>query len=247
MDGIFRDRRDAGQRLAQALQQRGYQGEGAMVLGIPRGGVPVADEVARALHAPLDVVISRKLRAPYQAELAIGAVVSSDSVLLVSEDVASASGAGLDYLAQEIRLQRQEVARRLRAYRGDRPLPDFHGRTVIVVDDGIATGYTFRAALTGIRQQGPTRLVAAVPVAPAESLAAVAALADDVVCLATPEPFWAVGAWYADFSPIEDEDVIAILERSWAREQAAMARASRNERREQHGLAATGAGKGEAP
>jgi putative phosphoribosyl transferase len=171
------------------LVDRGYRSPGLVVFGIPHGGVPVADEVARALHAPLDVVISRKLRAPYQPELAIGAVVSSDSVLLVSDEPARAAGASPEYLEREVRHQRQEIARRMRAYRGDRPLPDVQGRIVIVVDDGIATGYTFRAALTGLRQQRPGRLVAAVPVAPLESLAAVAAVADDVVCLATPDPF----------------------------------------------------------
>lgn len=218
MDNIFRDRRDAGRRLGQALAKRRYSGDNLLVLGIPRGGVPVADEVARMLHAPLDVVISRKLRAPHQPELAIGAVVSSDSVLMVSDELAHEAGAGPEYLAQEIRHQRQEIARRMHAYRGDRPLPDLPGRTVIVVDDGIATGSTFRAALTGLREQRPDRLVAAVPVAPPESLEAVAAVADDVVCLLTPDPFWAVGAWYMDFSPTEDQEVIAILRRYGSRD-----------------------------
>jgi len=218
MDGIYRDRREAGQRLAQALADRGYQGDGLLVLGIPRGGVPVADEVARALHAPLDVVISRKLRAPYQPELAIGAVVSGDALQIINEVLAQAAGATPEYIEREVRHQQAEIERRMRAYRGDRPPPDVKGRTVIVIDDGIATGYTFRAALAGLRRLQPGRLVAAVPVAPPESLAEVGAAADDVVCLATPDPFWAVGTWYADFSQTTDEDVIAILRRYWAPE-----------------------------
>lgn len=216
MDEIFRDRREAGQRLAQALAERGYQGDGVIVLGIPRGGVPVADEVARTLHAPLDVVISRKLRAPFRPELAIGAVVSGDHLQIINEALAHAAGATPEYIEREVRHQQVEIERRMRAYRGDRPPPEVQGRTVIVIDDGIATGYTFRAALAGLRRLHPGRLVAAVPVAPPESLVEVSAAADDVVCLATPEPFWAVGAWYGDFSPTEDEDVIAILQRYWA-------------------------------
>jgi len=216
MDGQFRDRREAGQQLAQALAERGYRGDGLLVLGIPRGGVPVADEVARALHAPLDVVIARKLRAPYQPELAIGAVVSGDHLRIVNEELAYATGATPEYLEREVRYQQAEIERRWRAYRGDRPPPDLHGRTVLVVDDGMATGYTFRAALAGLRRQGPERLVAAVPVAPAESLEVLHGLADDVVCLATPEPFVAVGVWYEDFSQTSDEDVIALLAKHWA-------------------------------
>jgi putative phosphoribosyl transferase len=235
MDGIFRDRREAGQRLAQALADRGYEGDGLLVLGIPRGGVPVADEVARALHAPLDVVISRKLRAPHQPELAIGAVVDGDHLRIINKELAHAAGATPEYLEREVRYQQAEIERRMRAYRGDRPPPDMHGRTVIVIDDGIATGYTFRAALEGLRRRLPGRLVAAVPVAPPESLAAVAPLADEVVCLATPEPFGAVGVWYADFSPTSDEDVIAILRCYWARERSEIEEAQHPTRdREEH-------------
>jgi putative phosphoribosyl transferase len=218
MDGIFQDRRAAGRQLARALAERGYEGDAVLVLGIPRGGVPVAEEVARALHAPLDVVISRKLRAPYQPELAIGAVVSGDHLQLLNEELADAAGATPEYLEREVRTQQAEIERRMRTYHGDRPPPRVEGRTVIVIDDGIATGYTFRAALQGIRRLRPGRLVAAVPVAPRESLPAVGRLADDLVCLETPEPFWAVGAWYADFSPTTDEEVIAILRRHWAQE-----------------------------
>jgi putative phosphoribosyl transferase len=220
MEALFYDRRDAGRQLAQALAARGYASDGLLVLGIPRGGVVVASEVARALDAPLDVVMARKLRAPYQPELAIGAVVSGDHLTLIDETLARATGATLEYLEQEVRHQRAEIERRLRAYRGNRPLPDVHGRTVVVVDDGIATGYTFRAALEGLRRQHPARLVAAVPVAPAESLASLSQFADDVVCLATPEPFLAVGVWFEDFSQTTDEEVIALLQENWARHPA---------------------------
>jgi putative phosphoribosyl transferase len=217
MHATFEDRREAGRRLARALADQGYHEDGLLVLGIPRGGVPVADEVARALHAPLDVVISRKLRAPYQPELAIGAVTSGDHVLFINEEVAEAAGATREYLEREIRHQQEEIDRRLRAFRGDRPPPELKGRTVIVVDDGIATGSTFRAALEGLRRQGPGRLVAAIPVGPPESVAALRTLADDVVCLETPELFWAVGAWYQDFTQTTDEDVVAILKENWTR------------------------------
>jgi putative phosphoribosyl transferase len=212
----FDDRRQAGKQLAQALAERGYHGDGVLVLGIPRGGVPVAEEVARALNAPLDVVIARKIRAPYQPELAIGAVVSGDDLRIVSDELVHATGATPEYLEQEIRHQQAEIQRRWRLYRGDRPAPVLEGQTVLVIDDGIATGYTFRAALTGLRRGNPARLVAAVPVAPPESLAALRSLADDVVCLATPEPFMAVGVWYVDFSQTTDEEVIAMLQRNWA-------------------------------
>jgi putative phosphoribosyl transferase len=223
MDGVFRDRRDAGQQLARALAARGYEGDGLLVLGIPRGGVVVASEVARALHAPLDVVLARKLRAPYQPELAIGAVISGDHLRLIDEMLARATGATPEYLEREVREQEAEIERRMHAYRGDRPPPDVRGHTVLVIDDGIATGYTFRAALEGLRRQGPDRLVAAVPVAPPESLASLRQFADDVVCLMTPEPFLAVGVWYLDFSQTTDEEVVALLRENWAGQAAGQA------------------------
>jgi putative phosphoribosyl transferase len=216
MNGIFQDRREAGQRLADALRTRGFGGEGLVVLGIPRGGVVVAAEVARALRAPLDVVIARKLRAPMQPELAIGAVVSGDDQPIVNPDLARATGATSEYLEREIRYQREEIVRRLDAYRGERPPPELAGKTVLVTDDGIATGYTFRAALEALRRQGAERLVAAVPVAPRESLYGLGGLADDVVCLATPDPFLAVGVWYCDFAQSTDEEVVALLRENWA-------------------------------
>jgi putative phosphoribosyl transferase len=215
MEAIFEDRHDAGRQLAQALAERGYRGDGLLVLGIPRGGVVVAAEVARALHAPLDVVIARKLRAPYQPELAIGAVISGDHLVIVNEQLARAAGATPEYQEEEIRRQQAEIEHRMRLYRGDRPPPEIRGKTVLVIDDGIATGYTFQAALEGLRRCQPKRLVAAVPVAPRESLAALRRFADDIVCLATPEPFWAVGFWYRDFSQTSDAEVMALLRENW--------------------------------
>jgi putative phosphoribosyl transferase len=223
MDGIFENRQDAGRRLAEALAARGYGGEGLQVLGIPRGGLVVAAEAARGLGAPLDVIIARKLRAPYQPELAIGAVVSGDAMPIVNPELARATGATPDYLEQEIRYQQGEIERRLRLYRGDRPPPELAGRTVLVIDDGIATGYTFRAALEALRRQRVERLVAAVPVAPQESLSLLFRMADDVVCLATPEPFLAVGVWYRNFDQTSDEEVIALLQEAWARTAPAVA------------------------
>jgi predicted phosphoribosyltransferase len=214
MERLFRDRREAGERLAQVLVERGL-GRGAaglLVLGIPRGGVVVAAEVARALHAPLDVLLARRLRAPTKPELAIGAVVSGDPQPIVDEDLVRLTGATPQYLWGEVGHQQAELERQWRAFRGDRPAPELQGRSVILVDDGIATGYTFRAALEALRRQRPERLVAATPVAPEESLAALGASADDVVCLATPEPFLAVGVWYEDFGQTTDEEVIALLE-----------------------------------
>jgi len=211
MEAIFEDRHDAGRQLGQVLAERGYQGEETLVLGIPRGGVVVAAEVARTLPAPLDVVIARKLRAPYQPELAIGAVISGDHLILLNEPLARAAGATQEYIEAEIRRQQAEIEHRMRLYRGDRPPPELRGRTMIVVDDGIATGYTFQAALEGLRRCEPRRLVAAVPVAPRDSLETLRRFADDIVCLATPEPFWAVGMWYHDFSQTDDAEVVTLL------------------------------------
>lgn len=211
MDGIFEDRREAGARLGAALAALGYGGDDLYVLGIPRGGVVVAAEAARALGATLDLVMARKIRAPTQPELAIGAVVSGEAEPILDRELAVATGATGEYLQWEIGHQRAEIERRITLYRDGRPPLSLAGRTVIVIDDGIATGYTFRAALEAIRRQGPRRLVAAVPVAPEESLGLLGRLADDVLCLATPEPFLAVGVWYGRFDQNTDEEVVALL------------------------------------
>jgi predicted phosphoribosyltransferase len=176
----------------------------------------VADEVVNALSAALDVIIARKLRAPYQPELGIGAVVNGDHVT-INEDLSRAVSATQDYITREIAYQKEEIERRLRFYRGERPAPEVSGKTVIVVDDGIATGYTFRAALESLRQRHPDRLVAAAPVAALDSAEMLKAFADEVVCLHTPVSFFAVGAWYQNFNQVSDEEAAAILHRTWSR------------------------------
>jgi predicted phosphoribosyltransferase len=213
---IFKDRRESGRQLAKALTERGYKGQKTLVLGIPRGGLVVADEVDKALSATLDVIIARKLRAPYQPELGIGAVVNGDHVT-INEDLSRAVGATQDYINREIAYEKEEIKRRLRFYRGDHPAPEVSGKTIIVVDDGIATGYTFRAALESLRQRQPDRLVAAAPVAALNSVEMLKAFADEVVCLHIPVSFFAVGAWYQKFDQVSDEEAARILHRNWSR------------------------------
>ena len=210
---IFKNRREAGRQLAKALIKRGYKSENTLVLGIPRGGLVVADEVAKALFATLDVVVARKLRVPYQPELGIGAVVDGDHTVF-NEEVLRSVGASQDYLNREIAYQKEESERRLRFYRGEHPAPDVAGKTVIVVDDGIATGYTFRASLESLHQRRPDRLVAAAPVAARDSAEMLKAFADDVVCLHMPVSLSALGAWYANFDQTSDEEAVAILRRN---------------------------------
>ncbi len=212
----FENRREAGCRLARALAKRGYKGENTLVLGIPRGGLVVADEVAKALSAALDVIIARKLRAPYQPELGIGAVVNGDHVLL-NEELIRSVGASQDYVSLEITFQKEELERRLRFYRDGRPAPEVTGKTVIIVDDGIATGYTFRASLESVRKHCPDRLVAATPVAARDSAEILKSFADDVVCLSIPVSFRSVGAWYRNFDQVSDEEAAAILRRNRSR------------------------------
>ncbi len=208
---IFEDREDAGKRLAEELGE--YRGKGVLVLALPRGGVAVGYEVAAALGVPLDVFISRKIGAPGNPELAIGAVAENDGLWLDQESIALL-GVSEDYVREETERQRAEIARRIQIYRQGRQLPVIAGKIVIVVDDGIATGYTILAALKGIREMGPGVLVAAVPVAPRESLWQVSKVADRVVCLATPEPFYAVGFHYVGFEQLSDEDVLGYLARA---------------------------------
>lgn len=188
------------------------------MLGIPRGGVVVADEVARRLGADLDVATPRKLRAPYNPELAIGAV-AEDGSRLVDERTIAALRVDPDYLEQETAYQVAEIERRRRTYRGNRPPPQLAGRTVVVIDDGIATGSTMLAALRSVRSRGASRVIAAIPVAPPDSVPRLQDDGFEVVCVRTEPSFVAVGQFYADFSQVSDEEVRAILEATWAREE----------------------------
>jgi putative phosphoribosyl transferase len=204
----FADRADAGRRLGDRLAAvLGEPGAGAMVLGLPRGGVVVAAEVARRLGAPLDAFVVRKLGVPGQPELAMGAIATG-GVVVRNEAVIEGRRLTPDQVAAVVAAEKAELARRERAYRGDRPPPDLRDRLVVVVDDGLATGATARAALRAVRAQDPARLVLAVPVAPRD---ADAGEADELVALARPWPFGAVGRHYRDFSPTTDEQVRALL------------------------------------
>lgn len=219
---IFEDRRDAGEELGEALARRGYGEEPTVVLGIPRGGVVVAFEVAEKFSAPLDVVIARKVRAPRQPELGIGAVIDGDHIPVLNEQLVQAVGASPDYLKREIEQQGREIDRQILTFRGDAAAVDLFGKSVIVVDDGIATGYTFRAALEGVRRRNPRKLIAAAPVAARESAEMVQRFADDLVCVVLPADFLAVGYWYRRFEQVEDEEVRLLLEQNWARHRVAV-------------------------
>ncbi|MEV5740333.1 phosphoribosyltransferase family protein [Microbispora rosea] len=209
MAAVFVDRRDAGLRLGELL--RGLPGmEDAVIVGLPRGGVPVAFQVARALGAPLDVIVVRKLGVPYQPELGFGAI-GEGGVRVVNPDVVRLANMTRDEMAGVERRERAELERRARRFRAGREPVDLAGRTVIVVDDGIATGGTARAACQVARAHGASRVVLAVPVGAPETIASLRRDADEVVCLDTPDHFYAIGAWYDDFRQTSDEDVIDCL------------------------------------
>lgn len=213
--GRFQDRTEAGRALASRLTRYAERPD-VLVLALPRGGVPVAFEVAQALHVPLDVFVVRKLGVPGHEELAMGAIATG-GVTVRNEDVVKVLGisdAVIDAVAAE---EQQELARRERSYRGDRPLPEIRGRTIILVDDGIATGSTVRAAVAALRQQGPARIVVAVPTAAPQTCEELKREVDELVCLITPEPFYAISLWYQDFSQISDDEVRDLLQlsRDW--------------------------------
>ena len=210
----FRDRHEAGRHLATAL--RAYAGRpDVLVLALPRGGVPVGYEVALALDAPLDVMQVRKLGVPGHEELAMGAIASG-GVRIVSQDVVELLQIPDRVIATVAAAEERELDRRERMYRQGRPFPDMRGRTVILVDDGLATGSTMRAAAAALRAEGAGRIVAAVPVAPQESCDALSDMVDEVVCAITPQPFRAVGEWYDDFTQIGDDEVRDLLSQSAA-------------------------------
>jgi len=207
----FRDRVEAGRRLAGALVR--YKGEDTVVLGIPRGGVVVAKEVADALEAPLDIVISRKIGAPGEPEFALGAVTQEGDVIL-DRQTADSVGASREYLESEIRQKKEEVKQRMERFRGDAPYPSLKGKVVIVVDDGIATGSSVEAAVTSIRKREPREVVIAVPVAPPDTVESLKAGGNTVVCLETPRMFFAIGEFYQRFDQVEDSEVKRILDES---------------------------------
>ena len=210
---IFKDRRDAGLRLAAKLQH--VKDERPVVLALPRGGVPVGFEIARALDAPLDLLLVRKIGVPWQPELALGAVTDgAEPQTFIDRDLAAALAIPDDYIEQETARQVTELERRRRAYCADRPPLDIAGRTAIVVDDGIATGATMRVALQAARRRNPARLVLAAPVAAPDTIAKLRPLADEVVCVDTPEGLGAIGFYYADFHQVSDAEVTEILGRA---------------------------------
>jgi len=209
----FSDRADAGQRLAELLRQQGLEHENVVVLGLPRGGVPVAFEVAQALGAPLDVIVVRKLGVPFQPELAMGAI-GEGGVRILNDDVLRMAMVDGTELALVERRERTELERRARRFRGSRPPVALRGRTVVVVDDGMATGASARAACQVARAHGAGRVVMAVPVASRSAVDELAKACDGVTTLEAPENFHAVGAWYGDFRPTSDDEVVMLLERS---------------------------------
>lgn len=213
----FKDRNQAGALLAERLAALGYDRQpNLLVFGLPRGGVPVAFQVARRLGAPLDVWVVRKLGTPGHEELAMGAIASGGGRVL-NQEIVDSLQVSADTLAAVEQQQRAELQRRERLYRGNRPFPDLKGKTVLLVDDGLATGATMKAAIAAARQHHPARLVVAVPVAPPDTVAEIQALVDEVVCLETPAFFQAVGLWYEHFPQISDEEVLALLQAASAR------------------------------
>jgi putative phosphoribosyl transferase len=208
----FHDRTDAGQQLAAQLTAYANRPD-VLVLALPRGGVPVAYEVAQALNAPLDIFLVRKLGLPGQEELAMGAIATGGVRVLNSEvvDTLRIPDDVIDYVAAQ---EQRELERRERLYRGDRPPPDVRGKTVILVDDGLATGATMYAAAAALREQGPERIIVGVPTAAPETCDAFRGAVDEIVCAITPDPFYAVGLWYEDFSQTSDDEVRDLLSRA---------------------------------
>jgi putative phosphoribosyl transferase len=207
----FRDRAEAGQLLAAELQR--YADKQPVVLALPRGGVPVGYEIAKRLDAPLDVWMVRKVGVPWHPELGVGAVAEGGYVYLAPDTMAQV-GLGEDEVSRVVEAKTAEVEDRVRRFRGGRPRTPLRGRTIILVDDGIATGGTMRAAIAAIKAEGPRKLVLAVPVADEDLLESLATEVDDLICLLTPPRLYAIGVWYEDFQQVTDEEVIRLLELS---------------------------------
>jgi len=208
----FRDRVEAGRMLATTLQENANRDD-VVVLALPRGGVPVGFEVAKALHAPLDVFVVRKLGLPGQEELAMGAIASG-GVRVLNRDLLLALRIPEEVVDQITQEEQRELERREREYRDERSPIDVRGKTAILVDDGLATGSSMRVAVLALKQKGPAQVVVAVPVAPADTCAELQSVADKVVCAVTPQPFLGVGQWYEDFSQTSDEEVRELLRRA---------------------------------
>jgi predicted phosphoribosyltransferase len=213
-DMMFADRKDGGLQLAKKLSN--YKGRrGVLVLALPRGGAVTGFEIARAIGAPLDVLIVRKIGFPGQPELAIGAISETGTVVL-NPRVISYGGVSKEYIDHEITRQKDEIARRIRLYRGSRHLEDLKGKTIILADDGVATGATTKAAITALKEAGVERIIVAVAVAPHDTADELASMVDEFVCLSTPADFMAVGHYYYDFTQVTDEEVVEILKESEA-------------------------------
>ena len=209
--GSFRDREDAGRRLGERLEQ--YRDEDPIILALPRGGVPVAYEISRALRAPLDIFIARKLGAPRRKEFGIGAVAQG-GVLVLNERAVEVLEIPEEYIGRAVSEETEEIERRLRLLRGDRPEPEVGGRTVILVDDGLATGVTARAAIEALQRRAPRRLILAAPVCAQPSAELLRPEVDELVCLKAPPNLTAISLWYEDFYQVPDEEVIELLKRA---------------------------------
>ncbi|MGD1055614.1 MAG: phosphoribosyltransferase family protein [Nitrososphaerales archaeon] len=208
---LFRDRTEAGRKLAAALTE--FRGKDLVILAIPRGGVVVAAEVARALGAPLDIVVTRKIEAPGEPEYALGAVTQEGDVI-VDRQAAESLGASKEYLDSQVKKKREEVNERMKRFRGDAPYPNVEGKVVVIVDDGIATGSSVAAAVMSVRKRKPKEVVVAVPVAPKDAVETLTSDGTRVVCLETPGAFLAIGEFYGIFDQVDDEEVKLILDKS---------------------------------
>jgi len=209
---IFENRRDAGKQLAKELSEFKGQND-AIVLGLPRGGIPVAYEVAKALELPLDVFIVRKLGVPGQPELAMGAIASGD-IKVMNESVVRNAGISDQQIEEVAQKEKEELKKREKAYRGARPDIDLQGKTVLIVDDGLATGASMRAAISALREHNPKKIIAAIPTAPRDTCQEFESEVDQIICLRTPSPFWGVGGSYQNFSQTTNEEVRTFLNKA---------------------------------